>query len=353
MNKKIKILIAGPIFPPAGGISIHLQRLNHLFCKDYDFSFIDESDNIKPDVFNIRSFNIIGYFKRVYNTDLFFIHSGNKYFKKINIVIGKVFRKKIIITIHGYGKQRSLFFKIVDSFIFNLSDKIILVNSQISSRLNLDKNKCLIKNAFLPPDLDKEQQLPAFLTYLITLARSENKVIICSNASRLNTFNNEDLYGLDMCIESTRSIVEKGYSIHFTFIVSSLQVGKEKFENGKKLIEKYNLENNFLLINQELTFVNLMRKTDIVLRPTNTDGDALTIREAIYFNKHVIASDIVERPEGSILFRTRDFNDLDIQLEKLIININSNSNENKINLTSNINNDLLFYKDLFQSVMES
>ncbi|MEI2749894.1 MAG: hypothetical protein V9E88_14180 [Ferruginibacter sp.] len=61
-----------------------------------------------------------------------------------------------------------------------------------------------------------------------------------------------------------------------------------------------------------------MNSADIVLRPTNTDGDALTIREAIYLNKKIVASDVVERPEGTILFKTRDTNDLEIKIEAAI-----------------------------------
>ena len=42
------------------------------------------------------------------------------------------------------------------------------------------------------------------------------------------------------------------------------------------------------------------------MRATDRDGDAVAIREASYFGKTVIASDCVERPSGTILFRTGD-----------------------------------------------
>lgn len=38
--------------------------------------------------------------------------------------------------------------------------------------------------------------------------------------------------------------------------------------------------------------------SDCYIRFTATDGDSLAVREALYFNKKVIASNIVDRPEG-------------------------------------------------------
>ncbi len=54
----------------------------------------------------------------------------------------------------------------------------------------------------------------------------------------------------------------------------------------------------------------LFEYIDIFLRPTNTDGDSLSIREAIYSGIPTIASDIVERPFGTITFKNRVVSDL-------------------------------------------
>ena len=59
-----------------------------------------------------------------------------------------------------------------------------------------------------------------------------------------------------------------------------------------------------------MSFVRLINHSDIVLRTTNTDGDALTIREALYFGKTVIASDVIGRPSGTKLFKNRDVDSL-------------------------------------------
>jgi hypothetical protein len=47
-----------------------------------------------------------------------------------------------------------------------------------------------------------------------------------------------------------------------------------------------------------------------LIRATTTDGDANSIREALSFQVPVIASDVVERPAGSVVFENRSLDDL-------------------------------------------
>ena len=178
MNTKINVLITGPMPPPAGGISIHLQRLQYLLKDEFNLDFIDESSSKNKLYFNIKSLNLFVYLKKIINTDLVFIHSGNRLFKKLHIIAGKLFGKKVIITIHGYGKKRSFLFRIYDQLFFNLANKIILVNPEIRQKLNLNENKIVIKNAFLPPVLSEEPNLSnAIETRLIASIKTLRKYI--------------------------------------------------------------------------------------------------------------------------------------------------------------------------------
>jgi glycosyltransferase involved in cell wall biosynthesis len=59
----------------------------------------------------------------------------------------------------------------------------------------------------------------------------------------------------------------------------------------------------------------LLRKINLLLRPTKSDGDALSIREALFFRIPVISSDVVPRPEGTIIYKLNSREDL---LEKTI-----------------------------------
>lgn len=318
MNKKLKILIAGPVPPPAGGISIHIQRLVHLLESEFDIDLIDESDQIKDSVFNMRSLNMLSYLKKVSHSNLLFVHSGNKLFKKIHILTGRLFGKKVIITLHGYGPKRKQPFRAIDNFFFGLSHKIILVNADIANRLSLPPKKCIVKHAFLPPLMMSEPALPKTVNDWLAKATSNHKVIICANASRLDMHNNQDLYGLDMSIEITNRLIKKGLPVNAIFTVSSIENCTALFNSYQQQINELKLNDHFLLINERMSFVKLIERSDIVIRPSNTDGDALTVREAIYLGKYVLASDVVQRPDGTSLFKTRDMNDMEMKLEILV-----------------------------------
>jgi hypothetical protein len=53
-------------------------------------------------------------------------------------------------------------------------------------------------------------------------------------------------------------------------------------------------------------FAWILERCDAYVRATDRDGDAVALREALYYRKAVVASDCVERPRGAHLFRTGD-----------------------------------------------
>ncbi len=50
----------------------------------------------------------------------------------------------------------------------------------------------------------------------------------------------------------------------------------------------------------------LLKAATVLLRPTTTDCDAVSIREALQFGRPVVASDGVARPEGTVVIVSRD-----------------------------------------------
>lgn len=313
-----KILIIGPMAPPFGGVSIHLQRLIQLLKDRFIFDFIDESRITKKEYFNIRSFNFFTYIKKIRNADIVYINSGKRSLRIFHLLSGSLFSKKMIINIHSFTSNSSKFICYINGIIYRLANTIIVVNSDLKKRLFLPKTKCIIQDAFIPPVIEEEPELPESLHDLLVKKNKTDTPLICANASRLDTYNNQDLYGLDLCIEVTKRLLKKNIKIIFIFVVGTTEVYKNTYSKSIELIKELNLQNHFHLINEKLSFIKLIERSDIVLRPTNTDGDSVTIREALYLNKTVLASDVVKRPYGVCLFKNRDIDDLEINLEKII-----------------------------------
>ena len=345
-----RILFIGPLPPPVGGVSIHIKRLTRLIESDYIIDFVDESHQVKDDFFNLRTFRFREYFRKVRNSDLLYIHSGKRELVIFHVFTAWLFRKKAIITMHGYPYENKTLLNFIDSVFYSMADRIVLVNSFILERVKLPEKKCVVKWAFVPPVMEDEPQLPEFLMNWIKSRKELGELIISANAYQLKYFNSQDLYGLDMCIEAAERLVRKGFPVSFIYNVSSLEKNRDLYEKYKATISKSHFRDHFLLLNEELSFVRLITYSDIILRPTNTDGDALTIREAIHLGKPVIASDVIPRPPEAILFRTRNHDDF----EKKLIQTIEERKSIKMYTTNDLTRDYrMFYSGLVESVLNS
>lgn len=342
-----KVLLIGPLPPPIGGVSIHIVRLSKLISDEFQIDYVDESSQIKKQYFNLRTINLAHYFRKVRWADLMYVHSGKRQLAIFHIIVAKLFRKKIILTVHGYPNPKKNIFTSIDSIFYSWANRIVVVNDFILNRVALPPEKALVRCAFVPPILKEEPELPDHLIEWIAERKKAGEIIISANAYQLKLFNQQDLYGLDMCIDAAEILVGKGYPVSFIFNVSSLEKHRDLYENYQERIYYGSFRDHFLLLNEELSFVRLITYSDIVLRPTNTDGDALTIREGLHFGKPVIASDVIPRPNGTILFKCRNSEDLARVIAETMaseIRVEENKEANP-NLEYEI-----FYKRLINSV---
>lgn len=326
-NKKTKILMMGPSPNHIGGVAIHIKRLTELLQDQYTFDFVDEMKSKGSEYFNIRSLNIFKYLSKVFSSDIVHIHSGPFVLRAFHIIVCKlIFNKKVYVTIHkdieveGKRKVRQ------NKFMLRYCNKVILVNNSSYKLIftENDENKYILQPAFLPPILDNETSLDIDVISWINDSHKDDYSILCSNAWSLNMYNNEDLYGLDICIYAIEKLKNEGIKVKLIFVIASVDNNKELLGTYKRYIKDKSLDNEIYIYERPLSFVRLILESDVVLRTTNTDGDALSVRESLFFNKPIIASDIVNRPEGTILFQMRDVNDLVAKIKSCLSIKNKN-----------------------------
>lgn len=306
----------GP-YSAIGGVSMHIRRLANLLKNDFDFNFIDESPvgNEKSSVFNLRTGNFLKYFSIIWKADIIHIHTSIWWLRGFHVLIGFLLRKKIVVTFHALLELKdSSYLNLIRKYT-SLADKVVVVNHEMYVLLKL--NKAVVREAFIPPDLNSEPELPVELKELLT--QNSDKKIIVSNAFRLDLHNQEDLYGLDLMVEVAKQIKFENKPYKIIFVVASRDDKYGLLERNKRIVEDENLSKQITIFNHPISFVRLIEKSHIVVRATNTDGDALTVREALYLEKPVLASDVVERPEGTSLFQNRNADDLYIKADSILI----------------------------------
>lgn len=308
-----KILICGPYPEPVGGISIHICRLGLLLKNQgFDVFYCDESRIFKTSIFNIRSLNIKSYISLLINSDIIHIHSSVGLFRLIHLFISSIFLKKTIVTIHSWraGKLSSFIW----SWILRINcHRVVFVSSEVSEKLHLPSSIKLVFPAFIP-SIDQQYEIPEKILEFIGKSKLGGRKIVVSNAFRLIDFDGSDLYGIDLCINAFESVIINKSAV-LVFVISDPSVNPEKISYYIDYVRRKNLEETVLIYLGIVNFWGLLQISDFSIRATNTDGDALSIRESIFLKKPCIASDVVSRPELTILFKTKSCTSLIKELQ--------------------------------------
>jgi glycosyltransferase involved in cell wall biosynthesis len=233
----------------------------------------------------------------------------------------------------------------VDRFVYSIPEVTIPVGIEIQNTLHL-KNRVHIKNAFLPPILENEAPVPGEIVKWIDEKRKAGNQVAIANAWRLKTHNGQDQYGLDLCIDAAIRLKKMNRNICFVYAVSDPH-GDLNIKEYEQRITDNNLWDIFYLQKSQVSFVQLIQHSDIVLRPSNTDGDALTVREGLYFNRPVVASDAVKRPEDALLFTDRNADSF-VQMIDKVLTQPTNGKHNGAMITGQ--EFANFYKEIYQSL---
>lgn len=281
------ILILGALPPPIGGIGVHLVRtIKYLDRSNLDYKFIDYTRTPLASIL-----------KSIMQSSIIHTHFSSSYIRFIMALFCKIFQKTYIFTFHGNLGRYSKIRNIIDRASTKLADFPIFLNVEshaIGKFLN--RNARLI-TAFVPPD--DPEPLPADIAAKIDNLIKVSRVVYCTSAhDYVPKKGGDDLYG----IKTLCDIFIRDKMSSFGLIVSD-----PSGNNLKAINKKYpELPNNILFISRPHSLVEVIKKSDVYIRATSTDGDALSVREALYYNVAVIASDCVSRPPGCILYRNGD-----------------------------------------------
>lgn len=305
------ILMIGPSPNRIGGVSIHINRLCNLIKDSYYIDFIDEARGIMPGFFNLRSLNLIKYATKIWKADVIHIHSGVFILRLFHIIVAKIlFRKNVVVSIHHDLKVEGHIG--ITKFFLKYCNCTILVSQEIFNSVYVKSVNChyYMMPAFLPPPIEEEEDLPNDITNWIDNVRKDpNAVLLASNANGIKILNGADLYGIDMCIKAVQILNKISIRNYYLLLIVLNGERHSEILSGYQQEISQHSHNEILLLTTPVSFVKIMKASDIILRPTNTDGDSITVREALFLNKRVVASDCVERPKGTVVFKSRDIND--------------------------------------------
>lgn len=328
MNKKPNIALIGVYPPPYGGISVHIQRLNEqLGKKGFECIIYDsgkEKEILQKNVKATKNTKgwILKYFLNA-KEDIVHYHGYEPKSLLLFSLFSIIRKKRIIFTFHSFRyniKNIGLPHKFIFWMAARANIYFIVVGPQIKEKiisLGIGPESIEVIPSFIPPAVREEDiaEIPKEVWDFM----DSHSPVISANAFRISFYNTQDLYGIDMCIDLCANLKQYYPKVGLVFCLPDIG-DYEYFKKMKQMIVEKGIGNNFLFITRQYQFYPILMKSDVFVRPTNTDGDAVSLREALYFKVPAVASDAVPRPEETILFKSRDIDDFTIKVKDVLDN---------------------------------
>lgn len=312
-NHQLSIEIWGMYPPPIGGVSMHIRRL---ICALNKIGRVTLKDFIPKQHYEV---DFVIPVHKPYKEVLGLIFSRrrlihNEHFSYLLFLCFLLFGRKHVIgmTIHN---QRSLLIKskmkeLICKMFFRQCQFIIMNDEffsyKFSEKFKIPHDKIHILPAFLPPDISERRGLPDFVLDF----RKTHDFIISANGYKLRKDNGIDVYGLDLIIELINRLQSNGINAGLIFCLPVVG-DKDYYIFIKNRITELNLNYNVLFVEGEKeNGFEFWEVSDLFIRPTMTDMEGISVKEALYMGTPVIASDVCIRPKECILFKNRDKEDL-------------------------------------------
>lgn len=321
-NERLYVII-GPFPPPHGGISNYVYRLYSLL-KDRDKKVI---------CLDITKFTILrkllyAFFIIFYPRSLV-LHIHVILPRLLNVIVLRPFPKHIIYHDHSgrfVEELTSRERRAVQRFL-NRCDDIIFVNTHLAdyyrrSGLSVPEDRLRIVSSFLPPPLsDKSKVVQSYSRDTMAFVERSRPLVI-ANGSLLRFHGGVDLYGMDMCVELIKQLREEFPTVGLVFALG--EIGDDDYFNViRDSIRKEGIGDNFYIMLDNTDLWPLFENADLMVRPTCVDAYGMSIAEALYFDCPAIASDVCERPDGTVLFRNRDQSDFLEKCRNILVNTRS------------------------------
>lgn len=317
-------------YPPScGGVQVHIARLHKLlncsgfnskvYCPQPDHGEVgDEVCTVHRPWWGKRYLNYWGYhwfLQYGIRCDETIIHCHEQW-KMAPSMLGMLLRnKKIVMTIHDQmfelrWKTLLLIDRIASKILVN-NRRVwwIAVSENVKSQLltlGVPIERITVIPAFIPPLSDdiNDVKLPPVIGEFV----DQHGPIISTYGWMLAIDEDgNDLHSFDHCVDLVKELKADYPTVGLIICIANAS-NLERLTDLKKRILDYGLERNILLLTEPLAEGCLLWKcSDLYLRATTTDGDSVSVREALSLRVPVVASDACARPEATVLFKKRDF----------------------------------------------
>ncbi len=226
-------------------------------------------------------------------------------------LFGIIRRKKIIIRLGGKSTERALagnaLTRIQTVWALRRCSAVIVVNDELLKVVQAVAPRQVVRviPGFIPPT-DRGETIDAAVAEF--LSGDVFRVVMCGH---IHEKDSRDIYGIWQLLQIAPALID-AFDGNIRIVVFAHSVGdslRSAVEEFRREVEARRLTSCLLVWESEGELWPVFTGCDLFFRPTLEDGDANSIREAMYHGVRVLASDVVERPLGVTVYELGNLND--------------------------------------------
>ena len=313
------VIEIGPLPPPYGGVAVHLRRLSSLLAERGErvVVFCQEGGDTIPGVevvgletFSWRDWLRAGALRLM--PRVVHCHEGLEWSPAL--LVAALRGARVVVTVHSERTMDGIatipwYYRIASRLLLSSSKvRWIAVSAHIAEGLaqrGARAGNVRVSPAYLPLVAAGigSSSLPADLD---AFASAHHPLLTIYGWRADLTAQGADSYGFDLAIEAAARLRATWPECGLIVLVPSGEPS-ERVAAMRREIEGRDMADSVCVWAGPLPDPTpLWLATDVYLRPSRTDGDAISVREVLALGGTVVASDCAERPSGVRTFASGD-----------------------------------------------
>jgi glycosyltransferase involved in cell wall biosynthesis len=314
---RLDVLILGPVPPPLGGVSAHVDQLGRLLrARGLRVGILDHygaspgaDRHGAGDVVGALRRNPVRYWAAVgrHRSDVLHLHYSH-WLSLVAVALRRHGDRRLVVTLHGHdavvavGARHGLR-GAVTRWALGRFDEVIAVSREVAAGVaaNVRGRRLHVIPAFLgpPPDGHARPLAPRLEHFL----KDERPTLVASCSRLPPGRGGPDPYGLDTAVEAFGLLAGRHPGLRLALLLGRppSSAAERAYVDGllARAAGAGGAGRVAVAVGEPL--VSAFRHEVILLRPTRSEGDAVSVREALAAGVPVVASDVARRPPGTIV----------------------------------------------------